>query len=109
LLALLGAVAGWLTRELSSPWILAAAVLVVGAFVTAGYFVNAKPDPDAKGLTTEVAAPVVFLLCAMVMLGEQELAIGLGVVTAACSPTNSRSMASSRSSAGTMSMPACGC
>jgi uncharacterized membrane protein (DUF4010 family) len=83
LLALLGAVAGWLTRELSSPWILAAAVLVVGALVTAGYFVNAKPDPDAKGLTTEVAAPVVFLLGAMVMLGDQELAIGLGVVTAA--------------------------
>jgi uncharacterized membrane protein (DUF4010 family) len=83
LLALLGAVAGWLTRELSSPWILAAAVLVVGALVTAGYFVNAKTDPDAKGLTTEVAAPIVFLLGAMVMLGDQALAIGLGVVTAA--------------------------
>ena len=35
------------------------------------------------GLTTEVAALVVFLLGAMVMLGHAELAIGLGVVTAA--------------------------
>src|SRR5262249_58760996 len=50
LLALLGAVAGWLSRETSSPWILAAAViLVVGALITAGYFVNAKPGPDGKG------------------------------------------------------------
>jgi uncharacterized membrane protein YhiD involved in acid resistance len=83
LLALLGAVAGWLSRETSSPWILATALLTVGAFVTAGYFVNAKPGPDAKGLTTEVAAPIVFLLGAMVMLGHQAVAIGLGVVTAA--------------------------
>jgi uncharacterized membrane protein YhiD involved in acid resistance len=80
LLALLGAVAGWLSHETSSPWILAAALLIVGAFVTAGYFVNAKPGPDAKGLTTEVAAPVVFLLGAMVMYGHQEIAIGLGVL-----------------------------
>jgi MgtC family len=83
LLALLGAVAGWLSRETSSPWILAAAVLVVGALITAGYFVNAKPGPDGKGLTTEVAEPIVFLLGAMVMLGDQELAIGVGVLTAA--------------------------
>jgi uncharacterized membrane protein (DUF4010 family) len=85
LLALLGAVAGWLSREASSAWILTAAVLSVGALLTAGYFVNAKasPDPDGKGLTTEVAAVVVFLLGAMVMLGYEELAIGLGVVTAA--------------------------
>src|SRR5689334_13162524 len=83
LLALLGAVAGWLSRETSSPWILAATVLVVGALVTAGYFVNAKPGPDGKRLTTEVAEPIVFLLGAMVMLGDQELAIGLGVLTSA--------------------------
>ena len=37
----------------------------------------------AKGVTTEVAEPIVFLLGAMVMLGDQELAIGLGVLTAA--------------------------
>ena len=49
LLALLGAVAGWLSRETSSPWILAAAVLVVGTLITAGYFVNAKPGPDHRG------------------------------------------------------------
>ena len=60
LLALLGAVAGWLERETSAPWILAAAIL--GALVIVGYFINAKPGPDDKGLTTEIAAMVVFLL-----------------------------------------------
>jgi uncharacterized membrane protein (DUF4010 family) len=83
LLALFGAVAAWLERETSAPWILAAAILSVGALVVAGYFVNAKPGADGKGLTTEIAAIVVFLLGAMVMLGDQALAIGLGVVTAA--------------------------
>jgi len=83
LLALFGAAAGWLARETSSPWILAAGLLIVGAFVVAGYFIAARSNPDATGLTTEVAAVVVFLLGAMVMFGHQELAIGLGVVTAA--------------------------
>jgi uncharacterized membrane protein (DUF4010 family) len=83
LLALLGAAAGWLSRTLSTPWILAAALLIVGAVVVAGYFVTARSSPDGWGLTTEIAAVVVFLLGAMVMLGYETLAIGLGVVTAA--------------------------
>jgi len=83
LLALLGAAAAWLSRSTSSPWILALALFIVGAFVVAGYFVAARANPESTGLTTEVAAIVVFLLGAMVMLGHSELAIGLGVVTAA--------------------------
>jgi len=83
LLALFGAAAGYLTQITSSPWILAAALIIVGAFVVAGYFVAARADPQSTGLTTEVAALVVFLLGAMVMLGHGELAIALGVVTAA--------------------------
>jgi len=83
LLALLGASAGWLSRTLSTPSILAAALLIVGAVVVAGYFVTARSSKDGKGLTTEAAAVVVFLLGAMVMLGYSALAIGLGVVTAA--------------------------
>ena len=83
LLALLGAAAGFLSKNLSSPWILAAALLIVGAFIVAGYFVTARSSDGGKGLTTETAAIVVFLLGAMVMFGERELAIALGVVTAA--------------------------
>ena len=83
LLALFGAAAAWLARSTSSPWILAVGLLIVGAIVVAGYFVAARSSPESTGLTTEVAAIVVFLLGAMVMLGYSELAIGLGVVTAA--------------------------
>jgi uncharacterized membrane protein (DUF4010 family) len=83
LLALFGAAAGYLTQITSSPWILAAALIIAGAFVVAGYFVAARADPQSMGLTTEVAALVVFLLGAMVMLGHAEIAIALGVVTAA--------------------------
>ncbi len=83
LLALLGAAAGWLARTTASPSILAAGLVIVGALVVAGYFVAARSSPKSTGLTTEVAAVVVFLLGAMVMLGFAELAIGLGVVTAA--------------------------
>jgi uncharacterized membrane protein (DUF4010 family) len=41
-----------------------------------------RSSDGGKGLTTEVAAIIVFLLGALVMFGERELAIGLGVVTA---------------------------
>jgi uncharacterized membrane protein (DUF4010 family) len=83
LLALLGACAGWLSRGLSSPWILAGALVTVGAFVVVGYLVTSRETPQSAGITTEVAAIVVFLLGAMVMLGFSELAIGLGIITAA--------------------------
>jgi uncharacterized membrane protein (DUF4010 family) len=83
LLALLGGCAGWLSRELATPWILAVALLVVGAFVVVGYLVTTRWTPESAGLTTEVAAIVIFLLGAMVMLGFSEIAIALGVITAA--------------------------
>ena len=98
---------GGCRKRCRTPWILAAALLIVGVVVVAGYFVTARSSQDGKGLTTEIAAVVVFLLGAMVMLGHEAHAIGLGVVTARCLPTSSRdATASWRSSAGTMSMPA---
>jgi len=83
LLGLLGASSGWLSHELGTFWILAAALLIVGAFVVVGYFVTTRATPQSAGATTEIAAVVVFLLGAMVMLGFSEIAIALGVITAA--------------------------
>src|SRR5581483_9339901 len=83
LLGLVGAASGYLAKTLSSPWVLASGLLVVGAFVALGYFLSARVSQDGKGLTTEVAALVGFLLGALVMFGHRELAIGLGVITAA--------------------------
>ena len=79
LLALFGAAAGFLSRSLSAIWIFPASLLIVGAFVMAGYYVTSRTSRNGKGLTTEFAAVIVFLLGAMVIFG----AIALGVVTAA--------------------------
>ena len=42
LLALFGAAAGYISQTTSSPWILAAALIIVGASVVAGFFVAAR-------------------------------------------------------------------
>ncbi len=83
LFALIGALGGWLTLALDSPWILAAALFSALAPVLAGYVISARSQPDALGLTTELAAIAACLLGAMTTLGYRELAVGLGVTVAA--------------------------
>jgi uncharacterized membrane protein (DUF4010 family) len=83
LLALVGAIAGWLTSALATPWIVASGLLVVAAAVVAGYAVEVSMRPGSLGLTTEIAAVAVYLLGAMATLGYRELAVGLAIVTAA--------------------------
>jgi uncharacterized membrane protein (DUF4010 family) len=83
LFALIGALGGWLTLALDSPWILAAALIASLAPVLAGYVISARTQPDALGLTTELAAVAACLLGAMTTLGYRELAVGLGVTVAA--------------------------
>jgi len=83
LFALIGALGGWLTLALESPWILAAVLLASLAPVLAGYVISARTQPDALGLTTELAAIAACLLGAMTTLGYRELAVGLGVAVAA--------------------------
>jgi uncharacterized membrane protein (DUF4010 family) len=83
LLALIGAVAGHLAKTLSMGWILAVALLVVALVVIAGYFAAARKKPEQLGLTTELAAIATCLLGALATTGNRELAVGLGVLTAA--------------------------
>jgi uncharacterized membrane protein (DUF4010 family) len=83
LFTLIGALGGWLSLALASPWILAVAVLAALAPVLAGYVISAHTDPDSLGLTTELAAITACLLGAMTTLGYRELAVGLGVTVAA--------------------------
>lgn len=85
LFAQVGALSGWLSRQLASPWPLALSVLGVTIMISASYAVqrrNATGDQDA-GLTTEAAAVVTTLLGATALLGLPELAGALGIVTAA--------------------------
>lgn len=83
LLALFGACTAWVSRAFDTYWILAAGLLLTGAFVVAGYMVTTRGQDQAVGLTTEIAAVVVFVLGAIVMLGGAEIAIALAVVTTA--------------------------
>ena len=86
LIALFGAAVGFVSRSLSSPWILGASLLMVGIFVAAGYYVTSRASQNGKGLTTEIAAVIVFLLGAMVMYGYEPLAIGSASSPPRCSP-----------------------
>ena len=83
LLTLIGALGGWLTLVLGSPWVLAAAIVVAVAPVIAGYVLTSRTQPDSLGLTTELAAIAACLLGAMTTLGYRDLAVGLGVAVAA--------------------------
>ncbi len=79
----LGAVAAWLTLQFQTPFIFISALFVVALLVSAAHFSEAKSNPDAVGLTTELAALNVYLLGGMVMLDSSELAVCLAIVTAA--------------------------
>jgi len=83
LFALLGALGGWLTALLDFPWILVAVVFATLVAVVASYVLSARLQPDALGLTTELAAVAICLLGAMTMLGHRELAVALAVTIAA--------------------------
>jgi uncharacterized membrane protein (DUF4010 family) len=83
LVAMAGAVAGWLSVRLGSPWIFAVALVIVAALVLAGYILTVKQGSASPGLTTEIAALVIYLLAGTVMFGYPELAVGLAIATSA--------------------------
>ncbi len=83
LIAMTGAVGGWLTQVLGSPWILIAALFAVAAGVIAGYVIQGLRNPRFYGMTTEVAAVVVCLLGGVCLIGHPEVAVALGIATSA--------------------------
>jgi len=83
LLALLGAVAAWLSREFATPWLLVGVTLGVAGIIVAGYVLQARVNPEALGLTTELAGLAVCLLGAVTMLGQAPLAVALGIAISA--------------------------
>lgn len=83
LLALVGAAAAWISLELDTTWIFAAALLAISATIIAGYIFQNRMRDAAIGLTSEIAAITVFLLGAMVVFGYPSLAVALAVVTSA--------------------------
>jgi uncharacterized membrane protein (DUF4010 family) len=82
LIAEAGAVTAWLAIRLEAPWLFAALALCVTALVIAGYLAFSRASGDV-GLTTEVAALVVYLLGGLVSLGRADVAVALAIATTA--------------------------
>jgi uncharacterized membrane protein (DUF4010 family) len=82
-IALIGAISGWLHATLMTPWILPAALVSVTLAIVAGYIVKARARPESLGLTTEAAAIAVFLLGAMTTHGFREMAVMLAIALTA--------------------------
>jgi uncharacterized membrane protein (DUF4010 family) len=83
LLAEAGAVCAWLSVQLHFPWIFAVGTASATAVVGLGYLAQTRAHPNSYGLTTEVAALVVFLLGGLTLVGFRELAVALAVMTSA--------------------------
>ena len=83
LVALFGALSGWVSLVLATSWVLAAGLVAITAAVLTGYVLSVRLNPEGLGLTTELAAVATFLLGALAVLGQRELAVGIGVTVAA--------------------------
>ena len=83
LVALVGAIGGWLAGSLEAPSFMVATLGAVAATVVAAYVMGGRIQVDALGITTEVAAIAVCMLAGLTMLGYRDLAIMLAVVAAA--------------------------
>jgi uncharacterized membrane protein (DUF4010 family) len=80
LIGLAGCAAALLSDLAATPWIFIAAFLAVGGLIAVSYFVTASAGDI--GLTSEIAAVLVFLIGALCYWGSLEVAAALGVGTA---------------------------
>jgi uncharacterized membrane protein (DUF4010 family) len=83
LLAMLGAIGGWLSAIHDTLVPLFIVLGMTTATVIAGFLMDAGSREGQLGLTTELAAMAVTLLGGFATLGHPELAVGLGIVAAA--------------------------
>ena len=79
LLAVLGVLSGFLTRDFENPFILPALGLAIAAFMVAGNVLTKRNNPNADlGQTTEVAALLMFSIGAYLVLGDQIIGVIVG-------------------------------
>lgn len=82
LFAVLGALASWLARAMGSSLVFVGGLLSVTAVVLAGYVMQRRKNEDSVGVTTEMAAVVVYVLGALTVYGSSIIAVALAIVTA---------------------------
>lgn len=83
LFAMAGAISAWLSDQWSTPWIFIVTGMGVTLIVLAGYQMHSRATPGAYGLTTEIAAIVVYLLGGVVLFGHKSLGVALAIATSA--------------------------
>jgi uncharacterized membrane protein (DUF4010 family) len=83
LLAMLGAVGGFLSQQFDTIWPLVVIVALGALTVVAGFLIDADERKGQIGLITELAAIVVTALAGLATLGQPALAVCLGIVVAA--------------------------
>jgi uncharacterized membrane protein (DUF4010 family) len=83
LVAELGAVCAWVSRALSSASVLVAGFIGVGLLTVVAYLAGQLRGDERPGMTTEVAALVVYVLGAVAVFDAPLLAVALGIATAA--------------------------
>ncbi len=76
-----GTASAYLAERTGHVWVLPAAFLVIGALIVLGHL--GYVEQGRRGLTTELAAVMTFAIGAIVQTGPLELAVALGVATAA--------------------------
>jgi uncharacterized membrane protein (DUF4010 family) len=83
LIALAGAISAWLSVQLKTIWIFVGSGLAIAGLIAIGYISEKHIRPGSFGITTEIAGIVVFLLGGTTLFGYRELAVALGIATAA--------------------------
>ncbi len=80
-ISLTGTLSAYVAHETGMVWVLPAAFLVIGALIIVGHI--GYLSQGRLGLTTELAAVLTFGIGVLVQVGPMELAVALGVVSAA--------------------------
>jgi uncharacterized membrane protein (DUF4010 family) len=83
LFAVFGAICGWLAHGHGTLVPFEVGMGCVAVMVTAAYLVQRRVREQSAGITTEIAAMVVYVLGGITLLGNATLAVALGIVTAA--------------------------
>ena len=82
LITLCGALAAEVGRWIQVVWVLPAALLALAALIIMGNLARWRRDESASGITTEVAALVMFLVGATAVVGPIAVAVVMGGIVA---------------------------
>lgn len=83
LIAVLGTLAAMLAQAVGSGWVLALGLAVVGLALAGAYLVDPRTAAGDAGMTTVIAAMVVFCLGAVNFHGHRILAVAIGIALTA--------------------------